>query len=94
MAEVSPREGRGGVGVSGAQLMGDLARGGARWEVYLELAPDAALAAVRGRVHFLQEDRRRASGWIFLEPTEREVRERFLDFSSLELWSLLESLAP
>ena len=80
--------------MSGAQLMGDLTRGGVRWEVYLEMASDAAPAVVRGRVHFLQDDRRRVSGWIFLERSDRDVRERFLDFSSLELWSLLESLAP
>lgn len=88
MAEPSPQT----PGMAGAQLMGELVRGQARWDVYLEtaLAPD--LAAVRGRVHFVQGDRRRASAWIFLERTEREVRERVLDFSSLELWSLLESL--
>lgn len=90
MAEPSPQTD----GIPGAQLMGELARGAARWEVFLEtsLAPD--LSAVRGRVHFVQTDRRRASAWIFLERTEREVRERLLDFSSLELWSLLESLGP
>jgi hypothetical protein len=88
MAEASPHE----QGIPGAQLMGDLVRGGARWEVYLELAPDLEMRAVRGRVHFAQGERRRASAWIFLEATDRDVRERFLDFSSLELWSLVESL--
>jgi len=83
-----------GAGIPGAQLMGDLARGTSRWEVYLEaaLAPDGA--AVRGRLHFVQAERRRESAWIFLERTEREVRERFADFSSAELWALLESLGP
>jgi hypothetical protein len=83
-----------GAGVAGAQLMGDLARGTAHWEVYLEtaLAPDGA--AVRGRLHFVQADRRRQSAWIFLERTDHEVRERFADFSSSELWALLESLGP
>ncbi len=83
-----------GSGLPGAQLMGDLARGTARWEVYLEtaLAPDGA--AVRGRLHFIQAERRRETAWIFLERSDREIRERFADFSSSELWSLLESLAP
>jgi len=83
-----------GIGIAGAQLMGDLARGSARWEVYLEtaLAPDGA--AVRGRLHFVQAERRRESAWIFLEPSDREVRERFASFSSSELWALLESLGP
>lgn len=88
MAEVSPRE----QGIPGAQLMGDLVRGGARWEVHLELAPDPEMQAVRGRVHFVQGERRRVSAWIFLEGSEREARERFLDFSSIELWNLVESL--
>ena len=83
-----------GAGIAGAQLLGDLARGAARWEVYLEtaLAPDGA--AVRGRLHFVQADRRRESAWIFLEHSDREVRERVADFSSSELWAILESLAP
>lgn len=83
-----------GAGIAGAQLMGDLARGAVRWAVYLEtaLAPDGT--AVRGRLHFVQADRRRESAWIFLERTDREVSERFGEFSSGELWALLESLAP
>ena len=90
MAEALPQ---GGV-VPGAQLMGELSRGPTRWDLYLEttLAPD--LGAVRGRVHFVQADRRRTSAWIFLERTDREVRERLSGFSSIELWSLLESLTP
>jgi len=87
MTDPSPR-----VAVPGAQLMGELSRGPVCWDVYLEtaLAPD--LGAVRGRVHFVQGDRRRTSAWVFLERTDREVRERLAVFSSLELWSLLESL--
>lgn len=83
-----------GAGIAGARLMGDLARGAARWAVYLEvsLAPDGA--AVRGRLHFVQADRRRETAWIFLERSDREVRERFAEFSSGELWALLESLTP
>jgi len=83
-----------GIGIPGAQLLGDLARGGSRWEVYLEtsLTPDGS--AVRGRLHFVQADRRRESGWIFLEHSDREIRERVGEFSSSELWAILESLAP
>ena len=88
MAEPSPRE----PGIPGSQLMGDLVRGGARWEVHLELAPDHELRAVRGRVHFVQGERLRTSAWIFLEGSEKEARERFLGFSSIELWNLVESL--
>lgn len=88
MAEAFPREQR----IPGAQLMGDLVRGSVRWEVHLETAPDAEMRAFRGRVHFLHGERHRVSGWIFLEATERKARERFLEFSSLELWQLVESL--
>lgn len=88
MAETSPRD----QGIPGAQLMGDLVRGGARWEVHLEIAPDLEMRAVRGRVHFVQGERRRTSAWIFLEGTEKDARERFLGFSSIELWNLVESL--
>jgi len=88
MAEISPQ----GAAIPGARMMGELARGRARWDVYLETALSPELSAVRGRIHFVQADRRRATAWIFLERTDHDVRERFLDFSSLELWSLLESL--
>jgi hypothetical protein len=74
--------------------MGELARGTARWDVYLETAPAPDGTAARGRLHFVQADRRRVSAWIFLEPSDRELAERFADFSSVELWALLESLAP
>jgi hypothetical protein len=83
-----------GAAVPGARLMGELARGTARWEVYLEAAPATDGSAVRGRLHFVQADRRRATAWIFLEHTDRDLAERFADFSSVELWALLESLAP
>jgi len=88
MAESSPQ----GAGIPGAQLMGELARGHAHWDVHLETALSPELGAVRGRIHFAQADRRRVTAWIFLERTDHDVRERFLGFSSLELWSLLESL--
>jgi hypothetical protein len=83
-----------GAAVPGARLMGELARGTARWEVYLETAPLPEGAAAHGRLHFVQAERRRTTTWIFLEHTERDVSERFADFSSVELWALLESLAP
>jgi len=83
-----------GPGIPGAKLMGELARGTAHWEVYLETAVAPEGGAVRGRLQFVQAERHRASAWIFLEHTEREVTERFADFSSVELWALLESLAP
>jgi len=83
-----------GAAVPGARLMGELARGTARWDVYLETVPAPDGTAARGRLHFVQADRRRVSAWIFLEPSDRELVERFADFSSVELWALLESLAP
>lgn len=74
--------------------MGQLARGGIQWEVFLEINPDTACHVVRGRIHFMAGDRHRASAWIFVEPGERDLRERFAEFSATELWSLLESLGP
>jgi hypothetical protein len=47
---------------------------------------------VRGRLHFLNADRRRTTGWIFLEVSEREVLDRFGEFSPVELWHFLEAL--
>jgi hypothetical protein len=83
-----------GLGVPAAKLIGELTRGTARWDVYLETVQAPDPGAVRGRIHFAQDDRRRTTAWIFLEHSEVEVRTRLLDFSSLELWSLLESLGP
>jgi hypothetical protein len=74
--------------------MGQLARGDACWEVYLEVQPDSERRVVRGRVHFVSGDRHRESGWIFLEWSDRDLRERFNEFSATELWSLLEALGP
>lgn len=74
--------------------MGELARGETRWDVYVEIEPDAASGPVRGRVHFVAGERHRATAWIFLEQSEREIRERFTEFSANELWNLLESLGP
>ena len=75
--------------------MGQLMRGEARWEVFLEVVPDAMDKHLkRGRVHFVAGERHRESAWIFLEHAERDVMERFNEFSDIELWSLMESLGP
>ena len=74
--------------------MGQLARGETRWEVYLEAEPVPSEGIVRGRIHFVHGDRHRQSAWIFLERSQKEVQERFNDFSANELWSLVESLGP
>ena len=76
-----------------AKHMGELKRGDERWEVYIELQRDADVGAVRGRLHFLSSDRRRTTSWIFLEVSEREVVERFGEFSPVELWHFLEAIA-
>jgi len=47
---------------------------------------------VRGRVHFVTAERRRTTGWIFLEPSERDIQERFGEFSAVELWHFVEAL--
>jgi hypothetical protein len=90
MPDPSPRP----AGIAGAELMGELVRGPARWDVYLEMVAAPDLAAVRGRIHFAQGERRRVSAWVFLERSERDIRERCADFSDLELWDLLEAVAP
>lgn len=77
-----------------ARLMGELRKGEIHWDVYLEALKDADGRTVRGRVHFVAGDRHRGSAWIFVELTEREVMERFNEFSDVELWSLMESLVP
>lgn len=76
-----------------ARHMGQLARGEALWEVYLEIAVEE-LGLVRGRVHFVQGERHRESAWIFLDRTDKDVQGRFNEFGANELWQLLESLAP
>ena len=35
-----------------AKHMGELKRGDERWDVFVEMQPDAEVGAVRGRVHF------------------------------------------
>lgn len=72
--------------------MGELKRGDRRWDVFLETQPDGELTAVRGRIHFLASDEHHVTGWVFLERQERDVQERFGEFSAVELWHFLEAL--
>jgi hypothetical protein len=74
-----------------ARHLGDLARSQTRWSVYLEVRTVANLA--QGRLHFVEGTRHRSTGWIFREWTEREIVERFNEFSPIELWKILESLS-
>ena len=77
-----------------AKHMGELKRGEERWEVFLEIQPDPELGAgaVRGRLHFVSAERRRTTSWIFLEWSEREVQDRFGEFSAVELWHFVAAL--
>jgi hypothetical protein len=75
-----------------AKHMGELKRGEERWDVYMEMQQDADGGAVRGRLHFVNGDRRRTTSWMFLEVSEREVQERFGEFSAVELWHFLQAL--
>ena len=73
--------------------MGELARADNRWDVLLETVSDGSIDAIRGRIHFVSGNTHRLSGWIFLEWTERDIDERFTEFSAQELWTLLDSLS-
>jgi hypothetical protein len=75
-----------------AKHMGELKRGDERWEVFVEMQPDTEVGAVRGRVHFVSGERRRTTTWIFLEPSEREIQDRFGEFSAVELWHFVAAL--
>ena len=77
--------------IPGAYHLGDLARGGTTWKVFLETRTDTM--PMKGRVHFVTESGQRSTGWIFIEPTEQDLLRRFHEFSALELWKVLESLA-
>jgi len=74
-----------------ARHLGDLARSHTRWSVYLESRVAGSMA--QGRLHFVEGTRHKSTGWIFREWTEREINERFNEFSPIELWKILESLA-
>ena len=73
--------------------MGELKRGDERWDVYMETRHDDEVGAMRGRLHFVNGERRRTTSWIFLEVSEREVQDRFGEFSAVELWHFLEAVA-
>jgi len=73
-----------------ARHLGDLARSQTRWGVYLETRTTGSLA--QGRLHFVEGARHKSTGWIFREWTEREINDRFNEFSPVELWKILESL--
>lgn len=86
-----------------ARHMGELRRGDQHWDVYLETQPDPDLGAVRGRLHFVASggevgggggglQRHRMTGWVFLEWQERDIQDRFGEFSAAELWQFIESL--
>ena len=77
-----------------ARQMGELARGEIRWDVVLEMVADSTVNGVRGRIHFVSGNTHRLSAWIFLDWSERELEERFSEFSgdAKRLWDLLDSL--
>jgi len=75
-----------------AKHMGELKRGDERWDVFVETQLDGEVGAVRGRLHFVRAEQHRMTAWIFLELTEREIQERFGEFSAIELWHFLEAL--
>jgi hypothetical protein len=79
-------------GAERAKHMGELRRGGEHWDVYLECRPESGIGAVRGRLHFASHGRHRSTGWIFLERQERDIQERFGEFSAIELWHFVEGL--
>lgn len=72
--------------------MGELKRGQYRWDVYLELRPDGDMGAVRGRIHFVGDGSQKTTGWVFLEWHEKDVLERFGEFSAVELLQFVEAI--
>ncbi len=70
--------------------LGDLARSDRTWRVYLESRPEGQSFA--GRLHFVDGETLRSTTWIFLEWHERDLVNRFYEFSPVELWKLVESL--
>jgi hypothetical protein len=83
---------------AGRQL-GELQRGDVQWTVLLETRThpraQGATGSLQGRLHFVRDggDAVRSTGWIFVEPGETEMLVRFSEFSAVELWHLLGSLA-
>lgn len=78
--------------------LGELQRGEVVWTVLLETrthprAPGAK-GSLQGRLHFVRDGgAARSTGWIFVEPGEPDMLVRFSEFSAVELWHLLDSLA-
>jgi hypothetical protein len=72
--------------------LGELRRGDQRWDVFVETQADGELQAVRGRLHFVSGGKSLSTSWIFLEPTERDIQERFNEFSAVELSHFVASL--
>ena len=77
-------------GLPAARHVGELARSGRTWNVYIETVAEGNSAA--GRLHFIDGNELRSTGWIFREWHERDVLARFNEFSPVELWSLVESI--
>jgi hypothetical protein len=85
-------------GAPTGRLLGELQRGGIQWNVLLETRPHPRApggAPCQGRLHFVRDDggEARSTGWIFVEWGEQEMLGRFAEFSAVELWKLLDSLA-
>jgi hypothetical protein len=74
--------------------MGELKRGEQRWDVYLEGQPDTSLGAVRGRIHFVGTGGQphKVTSWIFLEWKDKDIQDRFAEFSAVELLHFVEAL--
>ena len=80
------------------RLLGELQRGDVQWNVLLETRPHPrapTTAPLQGRLHFVHDDGDaiRSTGWIFVASGEQEMLGRFAEFSAVELWKLLDSLA-
>ena len=73
-----------------ARHLGDLARSDRTWSVYLETRQQGDIVA--GRLHFVVGTSYRTTGWIFREWNDRDILNRFNEFSPTELWQLVESL--
>ena len=72
--------------------MGELKRGDQRWNVYVEMQRDSDVGAVRGRIHFVAPGELKTTAWVFLEWQEKDILERFGEFSAVELLQFVEAL--
>lgn len=85
--------------VPAGRVLGALQRGDIQWDVLLETRPhpraEGARGPLQGRLHFVRDDGDavRSTGWIFVEWGDTEMLVRFSQFSAVELWHLLDSLA-